>query len=324
MPVNEPGHPLSSAGEGRGEGRPQETVRGQDAPLTETMRDRVCLVTGANSGIGRATALALAQLGASAVMVCRDRERGAAAQAEIQSDSGSSRVDLLIADLSSQSSIRALSREIHARYGHLNVLINNAGGYLSKREASADGLETTFALNHLGYFLLTSLLLDLLRTGAPSRIVNVSSGSHVNAHIDFDDLQAEHSYHAWRAYGQSKLANVLFTYALARRLGGTGVTANAVHPGVVATNFGRSGGFMRFGLRIAGRFMLTPEEGADTVVWLATSGEVEGVTGKYYVKRKAVRSSPESRDQAVQERLWRVSEELTGLAGLAAGEPPPV
>ena len=275
-----------------------------------SMQGRVCVVTGANSGIGRATALGLARLGARVLMVCRDRAKGEAAQSEIAQETGNADVELLIADLSSQAAIRELSQEIHQRVDHLHVLVNNAGTYLTKRSTTVDGLESTFAINHLGYFLLTDLLLDLLKAGAPSRIINVSSGAHAGAHLDFDDLQSERSYNGWRAYAQSKLANVLFTNALARRLEGTGVTVNAVHPGVVATNFGRSGGFMRFGMRVAGRFMLSPEEGADTPLWLASSSEVDGISGKYFVKRKAVRSSPESRDPAFQERLWQVSEEL--------------
>ena len=278
------------------------------------MRGRVCLVTGANSGIGKSAALGLACLGASVVMVCRDRTRGEQAQAEIQAAGGNEDVELLLADLSSQAAIRELSREIHTRFARLNVLINNAGVYLSRRSTTPDALEETIAVNHLGPFLLTNLLLDLLKAGAPARIGNVSSGAHVPAHLDFDDLQSAEHYNGWRAYGQSKLANVLFTYELARRLEGTGVSVNAVHPGVVSTNFGRSSGFLRFGMRAAGRLMLTPEQGADTIVYLASSPEVEGVTGGYFVKRKAVRSSRESYDRAVQERLWQVSAELTGLA----------
>ncbi len=277
------------------------------------MHDRVCLVSGANSGIGKATALGFARLGARVLMVCRDRHRGGEALAEVRAESGNQEVELMLADLASQKAIRELSSEIHGRYQRLNVLVNNAGVYLGSRSMTPDGLETTFAVNHLGYFLLTNLLLDLLKAGAPARIVNVSSGAHKGAHIDFDDLQATQGYHGWRAYGQSKLANVLFTYDLARRLEGTGVTVNAVHPGVVATNFGKEGGLIRFGLRIAGRFMLSPEQGADTVVYLASAPEVDGVTGKYFVKRKALSSSPESRDESVQERLWNVSEQLTSL-----------
>lgn len=284
-----------------------------DAAKLPPMRDKTCVVTGANSGIGKATALALARMGATILMVCRDRDRGEAARAEIMSLGGDAQVDLLLADLGSQQSIRNLSAEIHGRLHRLTVLVNNAGVYLTKRSTTSDGLEVTFAVNHLGYFLLTNLLLDLLEVGAPARIVNVSSGAHTHAHLDFDDLQSEHAYNGWRAYSQSKLANVLFTYALAGRLRDMGVTVNAVHPGVVATNFGRSGGFVRFGMRVAGRFMLSPEQGADTVIWLASSPEVEGVTGKYFAKRKTVRSSPESRNPAVQARLWQVSEQLTGF-----------
>jgi NAD(P)-dependent dehydrogenase (short-subunit alcohol dehydrogenase family) len=276
------------------------------------MRGRTCLVTGANSGIGKATSLGLARLGAKVLMVCRDKERGEQALAEIARESGGD-VQLLLADLESEAAIRSLSDVLHAQLDSLQVLINNAGALLHKRSLTSDGLEVTFAVNHLAYFLLTNLLLDLLRAGAPSRIVNVSSAAHIRAHLDFDDLQSERSYNGWRVYGQSKLANVLFTYALARRLEGTGVTVNAVHPGVVATNFGKSGGFMRFGMRVAGHFMLSPEEGADTPLWLASSPEAERVSGKYFVKRKAARSSPESRDPVIQERLWQVSAALTGV-----------
>jgi NAD(P)-dependent dehydrogenase (short-subunit alcohol dehydrogenase family) len=283
------------------------------APGEQSMRGRICLVTGANSGIGRATTEALARMGARVVMVCRDRGRGEQARAEVSRDSGNAQVELFVADLGSSPSIRALSGELHQRLHHLNVLVNNAGTYLTKREVTADGLEATFAVNHLGYFLLTNLLLDLLEAGAPSRIVNVSSGAHLNAHINFDDLQWERHYNGWKAYGQSKLANVLFTNELARRLEGTGVTVNAVHPGVVRTNFGSSGGFIHFGTRIAGPFLLSPEKGADTVVWLASSPEVEGVTGKYFAKRKPSRTSTEARDPAEQERLWQISAELTHL-----------
>jgi NAD(P)-dependent dehydrogenase (short-subunit alcohol dehydrogenase family) len=277
------------------------------------MHGKLCLVTGANSGIGRATAMALARQGAGVLMVCRDHERGESARAEIARAARESDVQLLIADLASQQSIRELSATIHDRFARLDVLVNNAGAFMQKRATTVDGLETTFAVNHLAYFLLTDLLLDLLRAPAPARIVNVSSGAHLRAHIDFNDLQNERGYNGWRAYGRSKLANVLFTYALARRLEDSGITVNAVHPGVVATNFGRSSGFVRFGMRAVSRFFLSPEEGADTVVYLATSPEVEGVTGTYFVKRKPARTSPEARDREIQERLWRVSAALTGL-----------
>jgi NAD(P)-dependent dehydrogenase (short-subunit alcohol dehydrogenase family) len=280
-----------------------------------TMQGRICVVTGANSGIGRATTLGLARLGATLVMVCRDRGRGEAAQAEIRAESGNEHVELLLTDLASQASIRELSRQIHERYPRLNVLVNNAGVFLSQRSMTPDGIETTFALNHLGYFLLTNLLLDLIEAGAPSRIVNVSSDAHKAAHIHFDDLQGTQRYKSWRAYGQSKLANVLFTYELARRLEGTGVTVNAVHPGTVATSFGSGSPFwLALGMKVARRFMLTPEQGADTVIYAASSPEIEGVTGKYFVKRHEVRTSSESYDEAVQDRLWQVSAELTHMA----------
>jgi NAD(P)-dependent dehydrogenase (short-subunit alcohol dehydrogenase family) len=251
-------------------------------------------------------------MGANLLLVSRDPARGEAARAEIAA-AGGGEVQLFLADLASQEEIRRLSHEIHARVPRLDVLINNAGAIFTKRTTTVDGLESTFAVNHLAYFLLTNLLLDLLTASAPARIVNVSSGSHLNAHMNFDDLQGEHGYGGWKAYSQSKLANVLFTYALARRLSATAVTANAVHPGVVATNFGQTGGFLRFGIRAARRFFLTAAEGADTVVYLASADEVEGVSGRYFVKRKPVTSSRESRDPQVQERLWTVSEELTRL-----------
>jgi NAD(P)-dependent dehydrogenase (short-subunit alcohol dehydrogenase family) len=287
-------------------------------PHTEpSMHGRICLVTGANSGIGKATATELARMGAPVLMVCRDRERGEQARGEIARDTGNAEVELFIADLASQQSIRTLSDELHQHLDHLNVLVNNAGTYLNTRQVTPDGFEATFAINHLGYFLLTNLLLDLLETGTPARLVNVSSGAHLNAHIDFDDLQSEQHYSGWKAYGQSKLANVMFTYELARRVQGRGVTVNAVHPGVVRTNFGSSGGFVRFGARIAAPFLLSPEKGADTVIWLASSPEVEGMTGKYFLRRKPSRTSADARDRALQERLWQVSTELTHLSGAA-------
>lgn len=247
-------------------------------------------------------------------MVCRDQGRGEAAQQEIRAATGNDDVQLLLADLASQQSIHELSREIHERFQKLNVLVNNAGVLLTQRTTTPDGLETTFALNHLAYFLLTNLLLDLLRAGAPSRIVNVSSRAHVRSHLNFDDLQGEQNYSGLRAYGRSKLANVLFTYALARRLDGSGVTVNALHPGTVATNFASgSSRLLDIGMKISHLFMISPEKGADTVIYLASSPEVDGVTGKYFSRRKDVSSSKESYDQAEQERLWQVSEQMTSV-----------
>lgn len=280
------------------------------------MQGRICLITGANSGIGKATAVGIARLGATVVMVCRDQGRGEAVQQEIRAETGNDDVQLVLADLASQPSIHELSREIHERFQKLNVLVNNAGVLLTQRTTTPDGLETTFALNHLGYFLLTNLLLDLLKAGAPSRIVNVSSRAHVRSHLNFDDLQGEQKYSGLRAYGRSKLANILFTYALARRLEGGGVTVNAVHPGTVATNFASgSSRLLDIGMKISHLFMISPVKGADTVVYLASSPEVDGITGKYFARRKEVPSSNESYDEGEQERLWQVSEQLTGLTG---------
>src|SRR5215217_1244839 len=250
------------------------------------MGKRVCLITGATSGIGKATAMGLASMGASVVMVARDRSRGEAALAEIKEGSANASVDLMLTDLSSQEDIHRLADEFKDAYPRLDVLVNNAGVIRSKRVTSADGIEMTFAVNHLAYFLLTNLLLDLLKASAPSRIVNVSSAEQRNGTIDFDDLQGEKGYKTAKAYGQSKLANVLFTYELARRLEGTGVTANCLHPGVVGTNLGSGvSGIFGFMVRALTPLMKSPEKGAETSVYLASSPEVEGLSGRYFVKK---------------------------------------
>src|ERR1700690_386777 len=217
------------------------------------MQGKICLVTGANSGLGYQTALALAKMGAQVVMVCRNRAKGEAAQADIKAKSGNSAVDLLIADLSVQKSIRELAQTINAKYNRLHVLVNNAGLGFGKRGVTADGYEQTFALNQLGYFLFTALLLDLLKASAPARIVNVASEAETMGELNFGDLMGEKRYGGLRAYGVSKRANIIFTYELAQRLAGTGVTANCVHPGGVRTNFGASaGGAMAIGVKIFG------------------------------------------------------------------------
>ena len=254
------------------------------------MHDRICLVTGATSGIGKATTLALATAGARVILVGRSLEKGESTRAEIVRGSGNDRVDLLVADLSSQQAIRHLAAEIDNRYPHLHVLVNNAGGIWSKRLVTVDGLETTFAVNHLAYFLLTSLLLNLLKASADARVVNVGSAWHSGV-INFDDLQSEQSYSMLRAYRQSKLANLLFTYELARRLAGSGVTANAVHPGFVASSFGRHAGWFSYGTVLAKPFGKSPEQGARTSIYLASSPEVDGVSGKYFIDCKETRSS---------------------------------
>ncbi|WP_420627797.1 SDR family oxidoreductase [Candidatus Leptofilum sp.] len=275
---------------------------------------KVCLVTGANSGLGKATARELAKMGSTVVMVTRSQERGEAALADVRQTSGSNQVHLLLADLSSLESIRQLAAQFKAAYSRLDILINNAGAIFKNRQLSVDGYEMTFALNHLGYFLLTNLLLDLLKASAPARIVVVSSGAHIGGPINFDDLMQAKKYRSLVAYGQSKLANILFTYELARRLEGSGVTANALHPGGVATGFGQGEGVMGWFFKLIRPFLLTPEKGAETQIYLASSPEVEGVTGKYFDKKKPIKSSKESYDMAVAQRLWQISEQLTGLA----------
>ncbi len=271
------------------------------------------MVTGANSGIGKATAMGLAEMGATVVMVSRDLARGKAAQSEIKAKSGNDAVDLLLADLSSQQSIRQLAEDFKQCYSQLHVLINNAGMSSLRRRETVDGLEVTFAVNHLAPFLLTNVLLDVIKASAPSRIINVSSDAHEAGYIKMDDLQSEKKY--MRAYGQSKLALVLFTYELARRLQGTGVTANCLHPGFVATNFGQNGTgpIGRGVMNLISRFGMSPEEGAKTSIFLATSPEMEGVTGKYFVKSIPKRSAPITYDETLQRQLWEESARLVKL-----------
>ena len=277
------------------------------------MTGRICVVTGANRGIGRATAEGLARLGAKVILVCRRKEDGEAVSDEI-GVKYSVTPDVVTADLSSQASIRQLAADLQGRYPHLHVLINNAGVIPRRREVTVDGLEMQLAVNHLAYFLLTNLLLPQLKAGAPSRIINVSSGAHTHVTMDFNDLQAERGYDPKQVYSRSKLANILFTYELARRLRGTGVTANCLNPGVVAT--GMLADYM--GVPSAGglgsTFGATPEEGAETSIYLASSAEVERVTGKYFERRQARRSSRESYDEAPARRLWEISERLTSAS----------
>ena len=279
------------------------------------MSGKICLVTGANSGIGKATALGLAKLDATVVTVSRDKDKGEAALLEIRTLSGNKNVDSIVADLSSQDSVRELAHDFQARYKRLHVLVNNAGVFLPKRVQTVDGLEATFATNHLGHFLLTNLLLDVMKASAPSRIINLTSTAHYGVEMNFDDLQGEKKYSGYRAYSQSKLANVLFTYQLARLLTGTGVTANCLHPGVVRTGFGKDQfGLMSILVKIGSPFMMSPEKAARAAVYLATSAELEGVSGKHFSKGKLEKSSDESYDAASAERLWNVSSELTKLS----------
>ncbi len=278
------------------------------------MGDRVALITGGTSGIGKATATALAAMGAKVVVSGRKKERGEAAVGEIRDRSGNEKVSLMLGDLAVQAEVRELAQAFRERHDRLDVLVNNAGIIQSKRTETPDGIELTLAVNHLAPFLLTNLLLDLLEKSAPSRIITVSSEARRGTEIDFDDLQSERRYRAFRVYGMTKLANILFTYELAERLEGTGVVANCLHPGSVNTNFAndnRSLGTLLF--RAFKPFMRTPEQGADTAVYLAVSPEAGKMTGRYLMDRKVISSYEEPHDVLAQKRLWEVSEELTNL-----------
>lgn len=281
------------------------------------MQNQVCVITGATSGIGKATALGLAKMGAAVVIIGCDPGQGTYAQDEIRKISGSSKVALLLADLSSQAEICRLAEEIKTRYPGLHVLINNAGIAPIKRAVTVDGIERTFAVNYLAPFLLTHLLLDRLKASAPARVINVAGDYHRKATIQFDDLMSEKEYSGLRANNQAKLALILFTYELARRLEGTGVTSNCLHPGAVATDGPLQdpdlSSFSRSMYKLVRVFFASPEKGAETSIYLASSPELENVSGRYFIKKNQVASSPESYDEEIARRLWKVSEELTGL-----------
>jgi len=278
------------------------------------MKGKTCVVTGTTAGIGKETAVALAAAGARVALVCRTRDTGERALAEIRQRSGGD-VVLFVADLGSQRAVRALAARLTAALPRVDVLVNNAGLILDRRVLTEDGLETTFAVNHIGYFLLSRLLEPKLCASAPARIVNVASGAHRGATLRFDDLMGARAYDGWKAYAQSKLANIVFTYELARRLAGTGVTANCLHPGAVATNFANAGpALIRLAVRIGRPLMKSPPRGAATSIYLASSPEVAGVSGKYFVNQREARSSRESYDPEVAARLWKVSEELTAAS----------
>jgi len=280
------------------------------------MNNKTVLITGASTGIGLHSAIGLAKLGAEVVMVGRDERRTAEAASLVKSQTGNQAISYLIADLSSQKEVRKLASEFKSKYQKLDVLLNNAGAIFLNRKVSADGYEMTLALNHLNYFLLTDLLLDVLKAQPKARIVNVSSNAHYRGHINFDDLQSEKGFfNGLLTYSNSKLANVLFTYELARRLKGTNVTANCLHPGFVASNFALNNGFLVNVFMGFMRQRLTNEQGARTSIYLASSPAVEGVSGKYFhYNMKERRSSAESYDENVAKRLWEVSERLVGIA----------
>ena len=272
------------------------------------------LVTGATSGMGKLTALRLAQQGASVVIAGRNPDKTQAAAQDIQRQAPGSNVQFLVADLTSLAQVRALAQAYQRAYPRLDALINNAGGMFARRQLSVDGLEMTFALNYFAPFLLTHLLLDTLKASAPARIITVASATHVGKRVPFDDLTHEQGYKPLDVYAESKLMAIMFTYALARRLEGTGVTANTLHPGVVATNFGKSeGGMWNAMFTALAPFSLSPEKGAQTAIYLASSPEVATVSGQYFIKSRPARSSGASYDVAGQQRLWAISERLTGL-----------
>lgn len=275
---------------------------------------KICMITGANSGIGKATALALAEMDAIVVMVCRNQKWGKEAREEIREKTGNQSVDLLIADLSLQKAIIQLVADFKRKYQNLHVLINNAGVLLQNRSVTEDDrIETTFAVNYLAPFLLTHLLLDTIKASTPARIINVSSATHTWSHLNLDDLQNENRYDAWTAYSQSKLALILFTYELAKRLKHTNVTVNCLHPGVLDTNIGS---ITHVEHPISSKSFNKLRRGAETSIFLATSPDVENVTGKYFIRKKVANSSTESYDEVIAKKLWDISVELTKLDNL--------
>lgn len=278
------------------------------------MRGKTVLITGGTSGIGKATAVTLAAMGAKVVITGRNAERGEAAVEEIKGQSTNADVGLILADLCVQGEVRRLAETFLARHDRLDVLVNNAGVVLSKRTETPDGIETTLAINHLAPFLLTNLLLEGLEQSAPARVITTSSDAQRWGNMDFDDIQSRRKYRGFPVYGMTKLANIMFTFELAERLKGTGVTANCLHPGSVGTNFGQNNkGPMALFFRTFKPFMRSPEQGAETLIWLASSPEVEGVSGKFFFDRKEIEAKEIAYDPDVRRRLWEISEELTGL-----------
>jgi retinol dehydrogenase 12 len=276
---------------------------------------KVIIVTGATAGVGEVTARELAGMGATLVMIGRSAEKCRAVAEDIKTRTGNPGVSYLVGDLSAQADVRRLAAEFKGKFTRLDVLVNNAGAFFMARRESVDGIEMTFALNHLAYFLLTNLLLDVLVASAPARVVSVSSGAHYGGKLNFDDLESKPGYSGWKAYGQSKLANILFTQELARRLKGKGVTANSLHPGFVASEFAKNNlGFFKGVYSLVQKVVaISPEAGAETSIFLASSPEVQGVTGLYFDKKKAVEPSAAAKDAAAARRLWEISAWMTGL-----------
>ncbi|MFH0866367.1 MAG: SDR family oxidoreductase [Bacteroidota bacterium] len=278
------------------------------------MKDKICIITGASSGMGFVTAVALAGMGATLGLVCRNKERGDKAVQLISDKSKNKNITLFVADLSSVAEVKKVGEEIKRKYSRIDVLVNNAGAINQKRILTIDGYELTFAVNHLAYFLLTHILLDKLKAVPKARIVNVASGASRVGKINFDDLQLEKKYGSIKSYGQSKLANIMFTYELARKLEGTNVTANCLHPGGVRTRFaGDMKGFAGAMWKLFTPFLRTAEKGAETIIWLALLPETKGISGKYFKDKKEIRSIKPSYDTDAQKKLWEVSEKLSGI-----------
>jgi retinol dehydrogenase 14 len=272
------------------------------------------LVTGANSGIGKVTARALAARGMDVILVCRSRERGKAALNEIQSQTNNPRLRLLLCDLSSQKDIRRVADEVKVLAPQLDLLVNNAGAVNPVRTETVDGYENTFATNHLAYFLLTNLLLDQLQASPAGRVVSTASQASMMGKIHWDDVNLSRGYAGFKAYSQSKLANIMFTFELARRLAGTSITANCIHPGFVATGFaGTYTGLFSLMMKLSKPFARTPEKGAETLIWAATAPELAGVTGKYFANKKEIYTRAIARDADACRRLWELSEKMTGM-----------
>jgi NAD(P)-dependent dehydrogenase (short-subunit alcohol dehydrogenase family) len=279
---------------------------------SQDMSDKVCMVTGTTSGIGKETARGLAKMGATVIMVVRNPETGEEVRQEIMTETGNTSIELMIADLFSMAEVRSVASDFKNTHSRLDVLINNAGGIFPKREMTVDGFERTFALNYLAPFLLTHELLDILKMSAPSRIINVSSAAHTRGKIDFGNLQSEKKYGQLGPYGNAKLMNIMFSYALARRLEGTNVTVNVLHPGIVRTRFGLNDASRarKLMFKIVGPLSIGPEKGAETSIYLASSPEVEGISGKYFAKCTSIESTKISYDEEIQEKLWEHTKEL--------------
>jgi NAD(P)-dependent dehydrogenase (short-subunit alcohol dehydrogenase family) len=285
------------------------------------MDDKVCVVTGATNGIGKETARALGEAGATVAFTGRNPDKGRRTLEELSASARHpQRMRYFGADFGELAQVRRLAETLHDAYDRIDVLVNNAGAIYTRRFETGDGFEMTFQVNYLAPFLLTGLLFDMVRNAAPSRIVNVSSGAHLSGHLAFADLQSERGYSGWRAYCQSKLANVLFTDELAHRAADMGVRANCLHPGTVQTGLAQNNrSLLQLAIWFGGPFLLTPKQGADTVIWCASSPEVEGVSGRYFYKRVPAVKAPEAEDPAIATRLWAVSEDLTGAPFAAAG-----